>query len=219
MEMVEAPNICAGPFGAVYDFYIERGWLMRLIGHVVWGLDLSRIYTSLEVLSEVEDGATIIDVPCGGGLAFRALRPEQDVRYLAGDLSPKMLARAKRRAGKRMLDQPEFAVADMRSLPFADGEADLFLSYSGLHMISDPESAVAEIGRCLKPGGRMVGCTFLAGGGRRQRLLFGMDARRGLSLPPTAADLRRWLRDAGIEDLVIEPERGFGVFRGRKATG
>ena len=98
--MDETPNICAGPFGRFYDFYIERPRLMRLIGRIVWGIDASLLYASMKPIGEVPDGSTILDVPCGGGVAFRALRPEQDVRYMAADLSEKMLAHAKRRAAR-----------------------------------------------------------------------------------------------------------------------
>jgi ubiquinone/menaquinone biosynthesis C-methylase UbiE len=90
--------VCAGPFGAVYDFYIERDWLMRLIGRVAWGIDASVLYTSMEAISRAADGATVLDVQCGGGVALRALHPDQDVRYVAVDVSEKMLSRAKRRA-------------------------------------------------------------------------------------------------------------------------
>jgi ubiquinone/menaquinone biosynthesis C-methylase UbiE len=141
------PNICAGPFGGFYDFYIERPWLMRSIGRVVWGIDASVLYTSMKPISHLADSATILDVPCGGGVAFRALRPDQDVRYVAGDLSEKMLSRARHRARTRSLNQIELLTADMTALPFPDGQADLFLSYSGLHMINDPEQAINEIAR------------------------------------------------------------------------
>ncbi len=211
-----SPNVCAGPFGAVYDFYIERGWLMRLIGRVVWGIDASVLYTSMAAVSQAGDGTTILDVPCGGGVALRALRPDQDVRYIAVDVSEKMLERAKRRAKRRSLGQVEFAVADMRALPFSDGEADLVVCYSGLHMLEDPGPAVRELVRCLKPGGELVGTTFLAEASRRQQALFELERRRGNPTPPCRDDLRHWLNEAGIADVVIEPERGFAVFRGRK---
>jgi ubiquinone/menaquinone biosynthesis C-methylase UbiE len=42
----------------------------------------------------------------------------------------------------------EFAVADMTALPVPDGQADLFLSFSGLHMLDDPQAAVKKIARC-----------------------------------------------------------------------
>ena len=47
-------------------------------------------------LAEAPDGTVILDVPCGGGVAFRGLRPGQRVRYVAADLSPVMLGRAPR---------------------------------------------------------------------------------------------------------------------------
>lgn len=209
------PNICAGPFGTVYDVYIERPWLMRAIGRMVWGIDASVLYSSMAPIGTARD-VTILDVPCGGGVAFRALRPEQQVRYIAGDLCPKMLRRAERRARKRSLDQVEFVIADMTELPMASGEADLFLSFSGLHMVDEPERAVAEIVRCLKPGGRLIGTAFFSDVSRRARTLFAIGARSGHPLPPSRDDLLRWLIDAGLSDPVIGPQQGFAAFSAQK---
>jgi ubiquinone/menaquinone biosynthesis C-methylase UbiE len=217
--VAEAPNICAGPFGAVYDFYIERPWLMRLIGRVVWGIDASVLYASMAPVREAANGSTILDVPCGGGVAFRDVAADRDVRYIAVDLSEKMLTRAKRRARTRALSRIEYVRADMTVLPFPDEHADLILSYSGLHMVGDPERAVQEIARCLKPGGRLIGTTFIADGTRRARALFAMSARRGHPIPPSREDLGRWFTQAGIADLEICPQHGFAAFSGHKEPG
>ncbi len=211
------PNVCAGPFGAAYDFYIERPWLMRTIGRAVWGIDASVLYASMEPIRRAGGGATIVDVPCGGGVAFRALSPGQDVRYVAADLSPKMLRRAERRAAGGSLDQVEVMEADMTELPFGNEEVDLFLSFSGLHMVPNPERAVAEIGRCLKPGGEVVGTSFFFDGTRRCRALFKAGSYRGHPLPPEREDLRRWLDAAGLVEATIGPQRGFAAFRATKA--
>ena len=72
----------------------------------------------------------------------------------------------------------------MTALPFPDARADLFLSYSGLHMVDEPAQAIAEIARCLKPGGRVVGTTFLAQGARRSRAVFAIGNLRGHPRPP-----------------------------------
>jgi ubiquinone/menaquinone biosynthesis C-methylase UbiE len=213
----QVPNVCAGPFGAAYDFYIERPRLMRAIGRAVWGIDASLIYASMEPLERAGAGITVADVPCGGGVAFRALKPDQDVRYLAADLSPKMLSRARRRAAARSLSQVEPIEADMTALPFADGEVDLFLSISGLHMLPEPERAVAEIGRCLKPGGRLSGTTFLNDGTRRCRALYKAGSYRGHPLPPGREELVGWLRAAGVEQVTVGPQCGFVAFSGRRA--
>jgi hypothetical protein len=39
LAMARERNVCAGPFGAVYDFYIERPLLARLILRAMWGVD------------------------------------------------------------------------------------------------------------------------------------------------------------------------------------
>jgi ubiquinone/menaquinone biosynthesis C-methylase UbiE len=215
-EVDRTQNVCAGPFGSFYDFYIERPQLMRLIGRALWGIDASPLYTSMGAIARATPGSTIVDVPCGGGVAFRALDPAQDVRYVAADACPKMLARAERRAGRRGLDQIEILEADMCELPFGDGEADLFLSYSGLHMVADPKRAVGEIARCLKPGGEVVGTTFFSEGSRRARALFAVGARRGHALPPRREDLLRWLESAGLKDVEIGAQPGFAAFGARK---
>lgn len=208
----KAVNACAGPFGAFYDFYIERPWLVQLIGRAVWGIDGSVLYASMAPIERAAPGSTIADVPCGGGVAFRALRPEQEVRYLAGDLDPKMLGRAERRARQRSLSQVELTAADMTDLPFADDEVDLFLSYSGLHMIDAPQRAIAEIGRCLKPGGRLVGTAFFADGSRRARWLFKAGSRSGHALPPGRDEVVAWLAASGFAEVEIGPQPGFAVF-------
>jgi hypothetical protein len=65
--MAQERNVCTGPFGAVYDFYIERPLLARLILGAMWGVDPRPFYRSLASVAELPDGATVLDVPCGGG--------------------------------------------------------------------------------------------------------------------------------------------------------
>ena len=116
----------------------------------------------MAAVGEVPAGGTIVDCPCGAGPALRALRPDAGVRYVAADLSPAMLRRARERAAGRGLEEIEFVAAEAGDLPLEDSSADLFLSYWGLHCFPDPRAAIVEIGRVLKPGGRLVGASFVA---------------------------------------------------------
>jgi len=75
----------------VYDFYIERPRLMQVIARTLWGIDASVLYDSMDLLAEIGDGNTVLDVPCGGGVAFRALPYGYDVRYVAVDIDETML--------------------------------------------------------------------------------------------------------------------------------
>jgi ubiquinone/menaquinone biosynthesis C-methylase UbiE len=188
----------ASPIGAAYSAYMERPRFSRRIGRLLWGGDTLPYYESMAAVGEVADGATIVDCPCGAGPALRALDPGRDVRYVAADFSPSMLGRARRRAGLRHLsDRVELVEAKAEDLPLETSSADLFLSYWGLHCYPDPEAAIGEVARVLKPGGRLVGATFVRGPSLRQRLM--LQPHRGDFGPMcTEAELLEWLARAGL---------------------
>ena len=156
--------------------------------------------TPSDGVGELPDGSAVLDIPCGGGLALRGLREGQQVRYVAADISPDMLARARRRASALGRDDVEFAEADIERMPFGDGEFDLCLCFNGLHCLPDPAAAVREIARCLAPGGRFIGDAVVRGAARRQDLVIAAFERAGFfGTGGTADDLQRWLVDTGLE--------------------
>jgi SAM-dependent methyltransferase len=207
--MAQERNICAGPFGAVYDFYIERPWLARLVLGLMWGVDPRPFYRNLDAIAELPDGATILDVPCGGGVAFRGLRPAQRACWVSVDIEPAMLERAQRRAGRHPNVDVQLIEGDMYRLTLDDGTADMCVTYGGLHCVGRPQAALAEMARCLRPGGRLLGSTFLAQGSRRQRFLLRNDDFGSVG---SAEDLRQWLHDAGLTDVSIDRDDGLAVF-------
>ncbi|MDQ2631494.1 MAG: class I SAM-dependent methyltransferase [Actinomycetota bacterium] len=189
---------------------MERPYLSRVLGRVFWGGDTKAYYESMAAIGETADGDTIVDCPCGAGPAFRALEPGRGVRYAAADLSPAMLRRARARAARRGLDGIEFIESKAEELPLEDASADLFLSFWGLHCFPDPAAAVAEIGRVLKPGGRLVGASFVRGPSLRQRLT--LRPHRGDFGPMgTEADLLGWLAAANLE-LTEKSRSGLYMF-------
>jgi SAM-dependent methyltransferase len=190
----------ASPFGVAFSAYMERPRLSRLIARTFWGSDIRPYYASMAAVARVPEGGTIVDCPCGAGPAFRGLEPGQAVRYLAVDLSPSMLRRAGQRADARALSRVECAQGDATAIPLADDSADLFLSYWGLHCFNDPAAALGEAARVLKPGGRLVGSTFVLGGSRRRGRLLVKPGRGDFGDPGTAEDTVRWLDEAGFAD-------------------
>jgi ubiquinone/menaquinone biosynthesis C-methylase UbiE len=188
----------ASPFGAAFSAYMERPRLSRLIARLVWGGDVRPYYESMAAVAETPSGGTIVDCPCGAGPALRALPREKEVRYIGVDLSPSMLGRLRERIDKRGLRQVEPVQADATKIPLGDDSADLFLSYWGLHCFADPAAAIEEAARVLEPGGRLVGATFVRGrDSLRQRLLI-RPGTNDFGNPGTAAEVNRWLREAGF---------------------
>lgn len=191
-------DLYASPFGAAYSAYMEHPRLCRLIARAVWGGDSRPYYDSMDAVDTVPEGGTIVDCPCGAGPAFRALRPGQPVRYVAADLSSAMLRRARRRAAARGLGAIEFLQADAADLPLPSESADLFLSFWGLHCYADPRAALAEASRVLRPGGRLVGASFVRGEDTlRQRLLVRPDTG-GFGRLGTEDEIRGWMGGAGL---------------------
>ena len=205
----------ASPFGVAFSTYMERPRLSRLIARAFWGSDVRPYYESMAAAAGVPSGGTIVDCPCGAGPAFRSLPPGQDARYLAVDLSPSMLRRARRRADARSLSQIELIEADATKMPLPDDSADLFFSYWGLHCFDDPAAALREAARVLKPGGRLVGSTFVLGGSRRRGRLLVKPGRGDFGNPGSATDTLRWLTDAGFANPETETSGSMLYFDAR----
>jgi SAM-dependent methyltransferase len=97
-------------------------------------------------------GRRILDVGCGSGPLFAALRDRGAI--LAGfDSSAGMIKRARRRLG----DDADLRVTELGSpLPFPDGAFDDVVAALVLHYLEDWGPALAELRRVLKPGGRLI---------------------------------------------------------------
>ena len=203
--------------GAIYDFGVEREWLARPFGRLLWGADVRHLYDTIRALGDLPAGSSVLDVPCGGGVALRGLAPGRGLRYVAADISPDMLGRTRRRAARLGLADVSAVQADIARLPFADGEFDVCVSFNGLHCVPDPAGAVRELARCLKPGGRLVGDVVVRRAGPRQDAAIAILRRAGLFGPGgTLADVRHWLDDAGLRIDRLERSGAITRFAARR---
>ncbi|HEY5816282.1 MAG TPA: class I SAM-dependent methyltransferase [Solirubrobacterales bacterium] len=209
----------ASAFGKIFSAYMERPRLSRAIGWALWGGDVKRYYESMAAIAEVSAGGTVVDCPCGAGPAFRAA--PASVRYVAVDLSPSMLRRARKRAAARNLAGVELVQADATDLPLPPASADLFLSYWGLHCFPEPAAALLEAARVLRPDGRLVGVALVRGqDSLRQRLI--QPGRGDFGRPGTQAEIETWLTDAGFDPTDIDrsgPMLFFDAHKGRRGIG
>jgi SAM-dependent methyltransferase len=95
-------------------------------------------------------GALTLDVGCGEGRVARDLAALGH-RVVAMDAAPTMVRRTAEAGG----GLTGVVRADATTLPLPDGAADLAVAFMSLHDMDDMAGAVGEIGRVLRPGGRL----------------------------------------------------------------
>ncbi len=102
----------------------------------------------------------VLDVGCGRGSTTAHLAQQwRPQRMTALDASPALLAEARRRVterGPNVDARVRFVGADFHEIPLPDGECDLVVAAFCLYHARTPETVLAELRRCLRPGGRAV---------------------------------------------------------------
>jgi len=98
----------------------------------------------------------ILDVGCGAGFATNSLALD-GYKVTGIDLAEGALDEAKLRDETKSV---EYIMADALKLPFEDNSFDAVISLDFLEHVYEPEKAVKEISRVLKPGGLFFYHTF-----------------------------------------------------------
>jgi SAM-dependent methyltransferase len=99
-------------------------------------------------------GEHVLDVGCGPGFLTAELEEAVGAsgRVCGVDLSETMLALARKRCGDRV----ELIAGDVTRLPFGDAEFDAAVATQVYEYVAVVETALAELHRVLRPGGRAV---------------------------------------------------------------
>ncbi|MET1414489.1 class I SAM-dependent methyltransferase [Roseibium sp. HPY-6] len=114
------------------------------------------------VLPELQEmvpgpGIRVLDCGAGSGALSKAFAVEmkQPFDLSVVDISPRMLTLAEKALqAEGVRCRPE--LADMRTLPFKNEEFDLVMCAHTIEHLPDPETALAEALRVLKPGGTLI---------------------------------------------------------------
>ncbi len=112
---------------------------------------------------ELDEDSTVLDVPCGQGNVTEAIAQVLPKgRVFALDLSNTMLGLARKRLARSgVLDRATLVRANALQLPIEDSSIDAISACAGLHLFPDPDRAIDEMRRVLRPGGRVAGLVFV----------------------------------------------------------
>jgi ubiquinone/menaquinone biosynthesis C-methylase UbiE len=139
----------------------------------------------------VAEGQSVLDLAAGAGepALSAARRVGARGQVIAADLSPAMLAGARRRAQRDGRDNLRLVAADMMALPFPDGRFDAVTCRFGLMFVPEPVRSLAEARRVLRHSGRAA---FLVWGPLADNTLStAMIQALDRVLGPAAGDLER----------------------------
>ena len=165
----------------------------------------------LAALSAFADSEwTVGDLGCGTGQLTAALAPF--VRHvIAVDASAAMLQAAKKRL--HGFDNVELRRGDLEALPIADGRLDAATLGLVLHHLPEPDRALADVARVLKPRGRLLIVDMLPHDRESYRQQMGH-----IWLGFSDEHVRRILDESGFGDVRIVPlspdpkSKGPGLF-------
>ena len=120
-----------------------------------WRNYIINTLTFLHNWEQIEPQERILDVACGTGEFERLLLDKNPTQKIMGiDISEKMLSVAREKC--RAYSNVEFHKASVHSLPFASHSFDVVVSANAFHYFDEPQVALTEMKRVLKPNGRIV---------------------------------------------------------------
>ena len=148
-------------------------------------------------LGELLPPLDVVDIGCGDG--YLALEASRWARHVTGvDRSEDVLESAKALAAKRQITNVDWRKGDLSRLPLRDASHDVALLSQSLHHASDPERAIAEAVRVLRPSGRLLLMDLKAHDQGWVRSRFG-DRHLGF----TVDELRELLEGAGLVHVRV----------------
>ena len=144
-----------GVFSSVASKYDVMNDVMSLGIHRAWKDAM------MDWLAPIR-GQALLDVAGGtGDISFRFLKRASGANATVLDLTESMLAEGRKRAENVGISgQLEWVVGDAMALPFEDDSFDVYTISFGIRNVTDPQKALSEAYRVLKPGGRIMVLEF-----------------------------------------------------------
>lgn len=108
--------------------------------------------------AKLRPGEVVVDLGCGGGLDvfLSAAKVGPTGKAIGIDMTPEMLALARKNAEQSGVSNVEFHQATIDNLPLPNGSVDCVISNCVINLAPDKRAVFREIARVLKPNGRVA---------------------------------------------------------------
>ena len=158
-------------------------------------------------VAELREGETVLDLGSGGGIdvILSAKRVGPTGRAYGLDMTVEMLSLAMRNAAEAGVANAIFLEGVIEEVPLPAASVDVVISNCVINLSVDKPAVFAELGRVLRPGGRIGVSDVVA----EDRLQPAERAKRGSYVGCVAGALAKGeyeaaLEAAGFEDVAVE---------------
>lgn len=194
---------------------------LRFFDHVAssWDLLKREIIGPFDIKKQIFSDAGSykvgVDLGCGTGELLDAMK-NHAAKVIGVDSSPRMLEEARKRFSGGTGRNIEIRLGEIEHLPMGDNEADLAVISLVMQYLDDPEVAVSEVRRILKPGGNFILAEFSRHDRESLKEVYGVK-----HLGFAADTIRAWLEKSGftvnrVESHELSKGLTLNIFRSKR---
>jgi arsenite methyltransferase len=210
---------CCGTAGAATaeDMSLGLGYSGNDVTSVPEGANMGLGCGNPQAIASLQAGETVLDLGSGGGFdSFLAARSIGEQGHVIGvDMTPEMVSKSRRNAGKTGLGNVEFRLGEIEHLPVADGVVDVIISNCVINLSPEKPKVFKEAFRVLKPGGRLAISDIVKTAAMPEAIEKDMAMYTGcIAGASSLPDLESMLRQAGFENIRIRPKDQSRAFIG-----
>lgn len=150
---------CCGPSCCDADAVAQEvGYSVEELAGLPEGANMGLSCGNPTAIAGLKPGEVVLDLGSGGGfdvfIAAKKVGPTG--KSIGVDMTPDMLAKARRNIPASGLNNVEFRLGEIEHLPVADASVDVVISNCVINLSPDKPQVWREIARVLKPGGRVA---------------------------------------------------------------
>lgn len=180
------------------------------------GADMGLSCGNPTALASLKPGEVVLDLGAGGGLDCFVAGPKVGPtgRAIGVDMTPEMLTKARGNVAhyrqRTGLDNVEFRLGEIEHLPVADNSVDVVISNCVINLSPDKPQVWREIGRVLKPGGRVAVSDLALLRPLPESVRSDLAALVGcVAGAELVENTERFARGAGLTDLRLETKHEY----------
>jgi ubiquinone/menaquinone biosynthesis C-methylase UbiE len=151
-----------------------------------------------EIASLIQPTDIVLECACGTGMLTKVIAP-QCKKLVATDFSKKMLQRTEKKC--KHFANTDFKTADITDFDFDAASFDKVVAGNVIHLLEQPQSALRELERVCRPGGKIIVPTYITK--RKHNKIINIYDKMGAGFKNkfTFASYEQFFIDTGYTDV------------------